>query len=230
MTSTERKIEDPEAVNLAINRTALFVAPVLIVVTYSINLNWIKDHFSKMGWGEMGLHPVLLTAGFLLLNPLAVLSFRIFRDMLGFSQYTAMCIHALLQTTAMFCSFCGVWTMQLHMNDEDLTSEEFSSIHSMCGIFMVCCWGVHCTMSLYIFFFGSKSLCSAYRQTHMSLGTYISIAVLIVIMLGMVVEEIGLNWTDSYYKRFRVGGLCILLLIITLGLSLWKMPTRPKKA
>merc|ERR1719317_476474 len=104
-----------------------------------------------------------------------------------------MIIHALLQTTAMLCSWCGVWTMQLHMNDKGFYDAEFASIHAMCGIFMVVCWSVHCIMSLYIFIFsGSKFLVAAYRQTHMSIGTYLSIGVLIVIMLGMVVEEIGL--------------------------------------
>merc|ERR1719245_1215252 len=99
----------------------------------------------------MGLHPVLMTAAFVILNPLTVISFRLLRDVWGYSHKTAKLVHASFQTTGLILGILAVRTMWMHMDTWD--EDHLSSIHALLGIMMMTLWALQVVMSLVIFFF-----------------------------------------------------------------------------
>merc|ERR1719471_2443238 len=118
----------------------------------------------------------------------------------------------------------------MHMNE--WSEDQLGSVHALMGMFMVICWGIHVVVSLFIFYLGPKWLRAAFRQINMSLGFAYSIAMLLVILAGIVYEEVDLSQlpgTDSIltyvYQKTKVGALCILFLMFNMYLALY-MPSR----
>merc|ERR1712142_1294092 len=103
------------------------------------------------------------------------------------------------------------------------------------GFFMVITWGIHVIISIFIFYLGPKWLKAAFRQIHMSLGFAYSIAMLLVILAGIVYEEVDLDQlpgTDSIltyvYQKTKAGAISLLLLMFNIYLALYSNPVRPK--
>jgi len=177
----------------------------------------------------MGLHPYLMTVAFIILNPISVISFRLLRDMFGVPHKVVMAFHGLLQTACLILACCGVTTMWMHM--ETWNEDQLGSVHAVMGFFMVITWGIHVLISIFIFYLGPKWLKAAFRQMHMSLGFAYSIAMLLVIMAGIVYEEVDLDQlpgTDGIleyvYQKTKVCSICILMLMFNMYLALYSTP------
>jgi len=227
---------DPQEVNEMINKVGILLTPVFIVAAFQINADWFWAHwYSDMKWGGMGLHPYLMCTAFLVMNPLAVISFRLFRDIFGFSHKLVMAFHAFLQTSALILACFATTTMWIHMNT--WSEDQLGSVHAVMGMFMLISWGIHVLLSLFIFYLGPKWLKGAFRQMHMSLGFAYSIAVLLVIVAGIIYEEVDLDQlpgTDSIltyvYQKTKVGAMLILVLIFNLYLALYTRPAKRRTA
>merc|ERR1719419_1309086 len=155
-----------------------------------------------------------MTVAFLILNPLAVISFRLFRDILGIPHKWVMAFHGLLQTTALILACFAVRTMWIHM---DYWSEDnLGSVHALMGMFMVISWGIHVCVSIFIFYFGPKWLKKAFRQMHKALGYAFSNGMLLTVLAGIIYKEDSNHRTTYVYQKMKVGSLLVLMLMFNL--------------
>jgi hypothetical protein len=222
--------ETPQQIDSMINKVGIYLTPIFAIAAFNVNAEWFWAHWSgDMDWGGMGLHPYLMTVAFLILNPIAVISFRLFRDILGVPHKLVMAFHGLLQTTCLILACFAVTTMWMHM--DTWSEDHLGSVHALMGMFMVITWGIHVVISLFIFYLGPKWLRQAFRQIHMSLGFAYSIAMLLVIMAGIVYEEVDLDQlpgTDSIltyvYQKTKAAALLILFLMFNMYLALYSTP------
>jgi len=220
----------PEQTTTMINRVGIYLTPIFAIAAFGINADWFWAHWERdMKWGGMGLHPYLMTVAFIILNPISVISFRLLRDMFGVPHKVVMAFHGLLQTACLVLACCGVTTMWMHM--ETWNEDQVGSVHAVMGLFMVITWGIHVLISLFIFYLGPKWLKAAFRQMHMSLGFAYSIAMLLVIMAGIVYEEVDLDQLpgtngilDYVYQKTKVGSILILILMFNMYLALYSTP------
>jgi len=210
-----------------INKVGIFLTPVFAVATFNINALWFWKHWeTDMSWGGMGLHPYLMSVAFLIINPISIISFRLLRDMLNWSHKVVMSIHGFLQTLTLIMACCAVKTMWMHM--DTWSEDHLGSVHAIMGMFMLILWGTHVILSLFIFYLGPKWLRAAFRQPHVSLGFAYSIGMLLVILAGIVYEEIALSdlpgtddILDYVYQRTKAGAISLLLLMFNIYLALY---------
>jgi len=225
--------QTPLQVNVMINRVGIYLIPICIVATFAINNEWFWAHWGgDLKWGGMGLHPYLMTAAFIIINPLSIISFRVLRDMFGVPHKVVMAIHGFLQTSTLILACLAVTTMWEHMNT--WSEDHLGSVHAIMGMFMVMTWGVHVVLSLYIFYLGPKWLKKGFRHMHMSLGFAYSIGMLLVILAGIVYEEVKisqLGGTTSLltevYQGTKAGSIALLLLLFNICLALYGNYERP---
>merc|ERR1719204_268230 len=186
-----------------------------------------------MKWGGMGLHPYLMSVAFIIINPLSIIAFRVLRDMLEYPHKVVMAIHGFLQTTALILACFAVVTMWEHMNT--WSEDQLGSVHAVMGMFMLITWGLHVCISLFIFYLGPKWLKAAFRQMHMSLGFAYSIGMLLVILAGIVYEEVKMSQLPGttsilteVYQGTKAGSIALLFLVINICLALYGNYERPK--
>lgn len=224
----------PRQVNDMINKVGIYTTPIFAIATFNVNATWFWKHWkTDMTWGGMGLHPYLMSVAFLIINPISIILFRLLRDMFGVPHKVVMAIHGFLQTATLVMACCAVKTMWMHMNT--WSEDHLGSVHALMGMFMLMSWGIHVCLSIYIFYLGPKWLRAAFRQMHMSLGFAYSIGMLLVILAGIVYEEVVLDEfpntsdiLDYVYKRTKAGAMCLLFLMFSIYLALYNN-TAPRK-
>jgi len=224
--------ETTEDVTRMINKLGIYLTPIFAIAAFGINADWFYAHWSgDMDWGEMGLHPYLMTVSFIILNPISIISFRLLRDIFGVPHKVVMAFHGFLQTACLILACFAIKTMWMHMDTWD--EDHLGSVHALMGMFMVITWGTHVLLSLFIFYLGPKWLRGAFRQIHMSLGFAYSIGMLLVIIAGIVYEEVDLSQlpgTDDIltyvYQKTKAGAVCILFLMFNMYLAIYSVPAR----
>jgi len=222
-------------VNIMINKVGIYLTPIFAIAAFVINEQWFWAHWaSDLKWGGMGLHPYLMTVAFLILNPIAVISFRLFRDILGVPHKLVMAFHGFLQTAALILACFGVKTMWMHM--DKYNEDNMGAVHAVMGMFMVIAWGIHVCLSIAIFYFGPKWLKKAFRQMHMALGFAFSIGMFLTILAGIMYEEVDLdqlpgttNILTYCYQKMKVGSLLILMLMFDMYLAVYSNPQRKQR-
>jgi len=222
----------PQQTNSMINKVGIYLTTPFAIAAFVINADWFWAHWSgDMKWGGMGLHPYLMSVAFIILNPISVISFRLLRDMFGVPHKVVMAFHGFLQTACLVLACFAVTTMWMHM--ETWSEDQLGSVHAIMGFFMVITWGIHVIISIFIFYLGPKWLKAAFRQMHMSLGFAYSIAMLLVVLAGIVYEEVALSHmpgTESIltyvYQKTKVGALLVLFLMFNIYLALYSEPAR----
>jgi len=227
--------QTPGEINTMINRVGIYLTPIFIVVTFGINADWFWAHWSgDMKWGGMGLHPYLNSVAFIIINPLSIISFRVLRDMFGVPHKVVMAIHGFLQTSTLIMACFAVTTMWMHM--DTWSEDHLGSVHAVMGMFMIITWGIHVVVSIFIFYLGPKWLVAAYRQIHMSLGFAYSIAMLLVILAGIVYEEVDLSQLPGttgiltyVYQKTKAGAIALLFLMFNIYLALYSQPAPRQK-
>jgi len=142
-----------------------------------VSLN--KDKFP--GYGEFFLHPTLMTLGFGVFGSLATISFRTFRDVMGFEHFSAKMIHAGLHLAAIITGSTGVASMwKTHS-----TVAHFQSLHSMIGIGALSFYGLQFVTAAYVFNWGSTELRKNFLEFHKFAGM-----VLFVLNEGTIVSGV----------------------------------------
>lgn len=220
-------IETPRQVNSMINKVGIFLTIVFAIATFNLNALWFWKHWKDdMAWGAMGLHPYLMSVAFIIINPISIISFRLLRDMFNWPHKVVMSIHGFLQTLSLVMACCAVTTMWMHMNQ--WSEDHLGSIHALMGMFMLILWGTHVCLSLFIFYLGPKWLRAAFRQPHVSLGFAYSIGMLLVILAGIVYEEVVISQLpgtadilEYVYQKSKAGSISLLLLIFNIYLALY---------
>lgn len=229
--------QTPKEINSMINKIGIYLTPIFIVATFGINADWFYAHWKNdLKWGGMGLHPYLMSAAFIVINPLSIISFRVLRDMFGVPHKVVMAIHGLLQTATLVMACFAVTTMWMHMNT--WSEDHLGSVHAIMGMFMVITWGIHVVVSIFIFYLGPKWLRAAFRQIHMSLGFAYSIAMLLVILAGIVYEEVYISQLERstsiltyVYRKTKAGSIALLFLMFNIYLALYsEMPRKQPSA
>lgn len=152
--------------------------------------------------------------------------------MLGFSHTTAKYIHAFLQTSAMILAILGVITMHMHM--DTWSEDHWGSTHALVGLMMVVLWSMQVVLSLLIFLTPCAPgwLKGAYHQLHMALGYCFSFGMLVVIIMGIVYEEVALDtlpggsetiW-ENIWEKMRPAVIAVFFLAFAMYLALYRRP------
>lgn len=82
-----------------------------IIVSFTLLVYVVVDTTSPVEWGTFGLHPLLMSLAYLVLAPLAAITYRVGEDLLGIPHAVAKSIHGLLMTMALVVAALGIADM-----------------------------------------------------------------------------------------------------------------------
>jgi len=191
---------------VSLNKTGvvgvLFFAPVSFLFTCI----WLKRcDLLDLTWGGFGLHVLLMATAFLLVAPMASITYRLLVDALGVTRKTAMKVHGYLLLVSNAVGITGVRTVWVAHS----STYHFKSSHSILGIFALSIFTAQLLTASYVFFIGSKALRAAYRQLHMAVGQGLIVVMLFIPALGMMFfesEAYNESWDDvgvaGYYRPY----------------------------
>jgi len=223
---------------VGLNKTGLvgvlFFAPFAFLLTCV----WLgKCDVLSLAWGGFGIHVLLMSGAFILLAPMASITYRLLVDELGVTRSTAMKVHGYLQLASTALGIVGVRAVWVAHEDSALTYFEtgsyyvyhFRSSHSILGVFALAIYTSQLLAAIYIYFIGSKALRAAYRQLHMAVGQGLIVVMLFVSALGMLYFEVTtlkMGWDDvgvaGYYRPYMtVAQYGIVFLMFSVILVFW---------
>jgi len=204
----------------SLNNTGLVGVLCFAPLSFLFTCIWFKRCGTlNVAWGSFGLHVVLMATAFLLIAPMASITYRLLVDVLGVTRRTAMTVHGCLQLVSNVVGIIGV--RMVWMAHE--SSYHFKSSHSILGIFSLAIWTAQALTAFYVFLIGSKALRAAYRQLHMAVGQGLVVVLLFVPALGMLFfesEAYNEGWDDvgvaGYYRPYMtVAQYCIAFLMFS---------------
>jgi len=183
-------------------------------------------------WGGFGIHVLLTSGAFLLIAPLASITYRLLVDYGGVKKKNAKTVHGLLQLAATTIGIIGVravyvshesssWT---YLETGDYYIYHFRSSHSILGVFALAIYVAQLLTAFYIYYFGSKPLRAEYNQLHMAVGQGLVVVMLYVAALGMLYferESYSLGWddwgADGYYRPYMtIAQYCTVFLMFSI--------------
>lgn len=186
---------------VVLNKTGLVGVLCFAPISFLFTCIWFKRTGAlTVAWGSFGLHVVLMATAFLLIAPMASITYRLLVDVLGVTRRTAMTVHGCLQLVSNVVGIIGV--RMVWMAHE--SSYHFKSSHSILGIFSLALWTAQVLSAIYVFLIGSKALRASYRHLHMAVGQGLVVVMLFVPALGMLYyesEAFNEEWDVANYYR-----------------------------
>ncbi|XP_065809385.1 plasma membrane ascorbate-dependent reductase CYBRD1-like [Labrus bergylta] len=203
-------------------------------------LRWVSNYRDGLAWdggpANFNWHPVLQLSGFVFLNGLGIIAFRLpWTHQL--SKESVKLIHAALNTLAFFCAIMAlkaVFGSQSGSNFPDLFS-----LHSWLGITVVSLFGIEIALaaSIYLFPITPESWKAAFHPLHVFLGRFLFGSTICVSLIGLTERLIfSLNdpkYSDSPPEAFFANVMGLLL--VAYGVAIfwistnksWKHPGPP---
>jgi len=204
-----------------LNKIGLFGVLLFSPLSFLFTTVW----FEKCGtlyltWGQFGLHIFLMSGAFLLIGPMAAITYRLLAYTLNVKRKVTKQAHAFLQLAATAIGVTGVRTVWL----AHASSYHFKSSHSIMGIFGLSMYMAQLVAAAYIYNFGSKGLRSSFTNLHKAIGQGLVVVMVYVAALGTLYfesEAYNLDWDDvgenGYYRPWMtVTQYCIVFLMFSL--------------
>jgi len=218
-----------------LNKFGVYGVLIFAPASFLFTCLWIgKASILSLAWGGFGIHVLLMSGAFLLLGPMAAITYRLLHEYLGVERRTCMKVHGFLQLMSTTIGIIGVRAVWVAHDDPTWTYIEtqsyyiyhFRSSHSILGVFALAIYTAQLVAAAYIFTIGSKQLRAAYKQLHMAVGQGLIVTLLFVASLGMLYfegETFQLGWDDwgesGYYRPYMtVAQYCI---VFTMFSALW---------
>ena len=184
-------------------------------------------------WSDANYHFILESLSFGVLAPIATITYRFFRDYVGWSHQVVKAIHAVLHTAATTMGIVGIaymWTA--HDNSATAIAAKgqavhFSSVHSWIAMASMSLYVLIAALSLVIFYCTGPKLRAAWKQWHGFLGgaaaagTFASIFLGLTSLVGRGDNESTkeLLWKTAALMLFMVGLSVGLVFFVTATIS-----------
>jgi len=190
-----------------LNRIGLIGVCFFSELSFLLTCIWFgKCQLLDLVWGRFGSHIMLMSSAFLLIGPMASVTFRLLVDYYNVRKKYAQYVHAFLQLLATSLGIAGVRAVWISHEDRGLAYLEtgsydiyhFHTSHSILGIFAISIYVAQLIAAFFIFFL-NKELRKAYRQLHMAVGQGLIVTMIYVAALGMLyyeAEAYNLSWDD----------------------------------
>jgi len=170
-------------------------------------------------WGSFGIHILMMSGAFLLVGPMAAITYRLLVDQFDVSKKISMMVHGYLQLAATILAIIGVRAVWI-VHEK---SYHFKTSHSIMGIFGVSIYIGQLFAAAYIYICGSKALAASFRHLHKAVGQGLVIVMMYVAALGMMYyerESKSLGWdnygADGYYRPWMtVAQYCIFFSVFS---------------
>ena len=177
-------------------------------------------------WPSFALHPMMMTLAFVLLAPLALLSYRGAEDMLGLTHGTAKAMHAVLLGAASACGVIGVLDMWIvheigaaaQINNH--WSVHFQSLHSYLGSLALVSFLIQWLAGFAIFALprSSPDVRRAFRPIHVIGGASAVSFSFFAVQTGMLSLAGRDDNTQPVPLLFKSSALLLALLIPTMAI------------
>ena len=188
----------------------------LIQVTYTLRTT------KKMttGWGDFGLHPLLMTLAFGFLAPIAVTSYRGLEDICSLKHGKAKALHAILMSLSLACGIMGVVDMWI-VHSAGGPGNHLLSVHSWLGLATLIAFGFQWLSGFLAFYTPAMQrivTARAWLPVHIFIGCFSTFGTLASIALGILSLEA--RAVDPAATQFKWASLVTLLLAMFVALSL----------
>jgi len=218
---------------VTLNKIGLYGVCVFAPLSFLFTCVWIgRCDILDLIWGGLGIHILLASGAFLLLGPMAAITYRLLNDYFGVKRKICMTVHGYLQLMSTVLGIIAVRAVYVAHEDSALAYLEtgsyyvyhFRSSHSILGVFAMAIYTAQLLVALYIYYFASKELRASYKQLHMAVGQGLVVSLLYVAALGMMYyesESYNLSWDDvgleGYYRPYMtVAQYCIVFLMFSI--------------
>lgn len=161
--------------------------------------------------------------GFILLAPLAALSYRIVEFRLGFCHTAAKFLHGVLNFLALILGLLGVSSM--YKTHE--SKSHFQTIHSWLGIVVLCAFTCQFLSALVVLFLvDNAALRAKFVPYHKAFGIVIVLSALCISILGMQSmvwkrSKDGGSSTDEAWMNINIASSIVASMILILAFSLY---------
>jgi len=206
---------------VTLQKVGLFGVLLFCPLSFLFTAVWFgKCSTLYLAWGQFGLHILLMSGAFLLIAPMAAITYRLLYDGFGVQKKLTMEVHGFLQLTATVIGVVGVRAVWL----AHASSYHFKSSHSIMGIFSLSVYMAQLVAAAYVYHFGSKKLRSSFRQLHMAIGQGLVVVMVYVAALGTLYfesEAYNEDWdvygANGYYRPWMtVTQYCMVFLMFSL--------------
>jgi len=189
---------------VTLNKTGLYGALLFAPLSFLFTTVWFgKCSTLYLAWGEFGLHILLMSSAFLLIAPMAAITYRLLTDTFNVKRKLTMQVHGFLQLAATAIGVTGVRAVWLAHE----ASYHFKSSHSIMGIFGLALYMAQLVAAAYVYYLGSKSLRASFKQLHKAIGQGLVVVMVYVAALGTLYfesEAYNEDWDDwgenGYYR------------------------------
>lgn len=216
----------------SLNKVGVWGVLIFAPLSFLFTCVWVgKCDILSLVWGEFGLHVLLASGAFLLLGPMASITYRLLHEYFGVERKTCMVVHGFLQLMCTIIGIIGIRAVWVAHSDSTWTYIEtgsyyiyhFRSSHSILGVFALAIYTAQLVAAAYIYTIGSKQLRMAYKHLHMAVGQGLIVIMQYVAALGMLyfeAESFQLDWDDvgenGYYRPYMtVAQYCIVFLMFS---------------
>jgi len=203
------------------NKTGLFGVVIFAPLSFLLTCVWFgKCDLLYLTWGQFGLHILLMSGAFLMIGPMAAVTYRLLVDQFMVKRKMAMRVHGFLQLAATAVGVTGVRAVWLAHE----SSYHFKTSHSIMGIFGLSIYMAQLLAAAYIYHLGSKDLRRSFKHLHMAIGQGLVVVMVYVASLGTMYfesESYSLDWDVygeyGYYRPYMtVAQYSILFLMFSL--------------
>jgi len=204
-----------------LNKIGLYGVLLFAPLSFLFTTVWFgKCDTLYLSWGQFGLHILLMSGAFLLIGPMAAITYRLLTDTLNVEKKLTMQVHGFLQLTATAIGVTGVRTVWL----AHASSYHFKSSHSIMGIFGLSLYMAQLVAAVFIYYLGSKALRSSFKHLHKAVGQGLVVVMVYVAALGTLYfesEAYNEDWDVygeyGYYRPWMtVTQYCIVFLMFSL--------------
>ncbi|KAG8432430.1 hypothetical protein GDO86_016905 [Hymenochirus boettgeri] len=195
-------------------------------------LVWVLHWQGGLGWdggaAEFNWHPVLVTAGLIFIQGIAIIVYRLPWTW-NCSKLLMKCIHAGLHLTALIFAIVALVAVFDFHNAKNIPN--LYSLHSWIGLTVVILYGLQLVLgvSIYLLPFAPNSLRVALLPVHVYSGLLIFVTVIATAFMG-ITEKLIFSLKDPPYSKMPPEGIFVntfgLIILVFGGLVVW-MVTNP---
>jgi hypothetical protein len=199
---------------------------VFIVAAYAAILSAIVS--TPFGTGSM--HFILQSAAFAVLSPVALVSYRVYRDAFSMSHAATKALHAALNIAAAAAGIVGVcymWSAHQQRAAELTaagTAVHLASVHSWLGAVALTLFVLNASISLPVFYLCPLATRAAWVPIHIFWGAVAASLCFCSVLMGILsAAGRGYGWTDVLWK---VAALLLVCAAAAVGLVFYSSERR----
>lgn len=192
---------------------AAVAAHVLSLASFSLVTNVMRHTHNSLAIGTFANHPFLMSLAFAMCSTFAVLAYFTYERLFGLSHAMAKLFHFLWNTIAIVVATLGVVGMySVHSRS---SGGHFQSLHSWVGLCVfVMYWAQYLLGTVVYMCNVPVNWKRVALPTHVFLGLASTFGVYLVILLGIIYTNPGVNGGDKYaYTALNWAGITLFLAV-----------------